>query len=665
MRKILIANRGEIARRVIRTAHAMGLETVAVFSDSDAGLPFVREATQAVPIGPAPATESYLVVDKILDAARRTGADAVHPGYGFLSENAAFAEACAAAGIAFIGPPPSAIRAMGLKDAAKRTMKSAGVPVVPGYQGDDQSLDRLERAAKAIGYPILIKAVAGGGGKGMRRVDDPKTFADNLLACKREAQRAFGNDSVLIERYLTKPRHIEVQVFGDSHGNVVHLFERDCSAQRRHQKVLEEAPAPGMPLALRQAMGDAAVKAAQSIGYVGAGTVEFIVDASVPLEQAEFYFMEMNTRLQVEHPVTELVTGLDLVEWQIRVARGEKLPLLQDQLGLKGHAVEARLYAEDADAGFLPSIGVLRALAFPEGRSGIRIDSGVEQGSEITVHYDPMIAKVIAYGPDRATAISRLIDALDATIVSGPTTNRAFLARLLGHARFRKGDVSTGMIEEVFADLKTPSEIPPKIIALAALASVTPKHPFSSDAAAASPWSALGPWRMNLPPQWHVDFTLPGGEHLSLSVLAEDALRRVVGLAEPVTGRGRWKNSLTFEADFDGSVLTGVVLESPSEIEVRVWGQTYRFARGLTAGDRVHATLRDGIIKAPMPGRILALDVKPGQFVEEGQRLLLMEAMKMEHRLVAPAKGTVKTVAISEGAQVGEGAVLLELDVER
>ena len=656
MHKILIANRGEIARRVIRTAHRMGLETVAVYSEADADAPHVREAGQAVLIGPAPAAESYLRIDAILDACRRTGADAVHPGYGFLSENAEFADACEASDIVFIGPPPSAIRAMGLKDAAKSLMKVAGVPVVPGYQGDDQSLARLERSAKAIGYPLLIKAVAGGGGKGMRRVDDPAEFADALIAAQREAARAFGNDGVLIEKYLTKPRHIEVQVFADAHGNAVHLFERDCSLQRRHQKVIEEAPAPGMPPAMREAMGEAAVKAAKAIQYRGAGTVEFIVDASVPLGEAPFYFMEMNTRLQVEHPVTEAITGLDLVEWQIRVAGGEPLPLRQDQLRINGHSVEARLYAEDPDAGFLPSTGTLTALSFPPKLPGVRIDAGVEQGGAVTVHYDPMIAKVIAHGADRQVAIDRLVAALDATVVEGVKTNRAFLARLVDHESFRAGDVDTAFIERHAETLKAWDQIPERIVAIAALAAAQP-----FDASPPSTiFERLGPWRLNLPPRRQVELYLDGQPlRLTLATSADGASIEGLGDA-PIAARARWRDAQTIEVDFAGDLVRTTVLNHDGAIEVRAGGQTFFLATRAPAADAVAAG-GGGRVTAPMPGRVLGVFVKQGQTVEKGDRLAVLEAMKMEHRLNAPAAGVVRALGVAEGDQVAEGALIVEI----
>ncbi len=659
MHKILIANRGEIARRVIRTAHRMGLETVAVYSEADAESPHVREAGQAVLIGPAPAAESYLRVDAILDACRRTGADAVHPGYGFLSENAAFAEACEASDIVFIGPPASAIRAMGLKDAAKTLMKVAGVPVVPGYQGDDQSLPRLERSAKAVGYPLLIKAVAGGGGKGMRRVDAPEEFADALMAAQREAARAFGNDGVLIEKYLTKPRHIEVQVFADSHGNAVHLFERDCSLQRRHQKVIEEAPAPGMPPEFRKSMGDAAVKAAKAIQYRGAGTVEFIVDASVPLGEAPFYFMEMNTRLQVEHPVTEAITGLDLVEWQIRVANGEPLPLTQDQLKITGHAVEARLYAEDPDNGFLPSIGTLTALSLPANLTGVRIDAGVEQGGAVTVHYDPMIAKVIAHGADRHVAIDRLVAALDASVVEGVRTNRAFLARLVDHEAFRAGDVDTAFIERHAETLKPSTDIPDRVMAIAALAAAQPY-----DAAPpATLFEKLGPWRMNLPPRRQIEFHPDGAPARHLILARSDDGTAIAGLETPLAARARWRAPTTIEVDFAGDLVRATVIAHDGAIEVRAGGRTFRLPTRPAAAASAAAG-GDGKVTAPMPGRVLALFVKLGQTVAAGERLAVLEAMKMEHRLNAPSAGTVKSLGVTEGDQVSEGALIVEIEAD-
>ena len=489
-KKILIANRGEIACRVMRTARRMGVATVAVYSDADARSMHVAMADEAVNIGPAPVADSYLRADRIIEAAKATGAEAIHPGYGFLSENPNFVAQVVEAGLVFIGPSAKSIRAMGLKDAAKALMEKAGVPVVPGYHGDGQALVLLATKAREIGFPVLIKARAGGGGKGMRKVDHPDDFAEALAGAKREAKAAFGDDAVLVEKYVEKPRHIEVQVFGDNHGNAVHLFERDCSAQRRHQKVIEEAPAPGMPEAMRKAMTDAAVKAAKAIDYSGAGTIEFIVDASEGLKPDRFWFMEMNTRLQVEHPVTEMVTGVDLVEWQLRVAAGEKIPLTQDQIRLNGHAFEARIYAEDATKGFLPAIGTLHHLRFPEhaaAGASMRIETGVRQGDAISPFYDPMIAKLVVHAADRPAALAALGEALEQTEIAGSITNTAFLAALAADADFAAGDVDTGLIgrhQEQLTTLPPPS---PGDIADAALAASGAR----ANPGAADPWSAM------------------------------------------------------------------------------------------------------------------------------------------------------------------------------
>ncbi|MDR3507997.1 MAG: biotin carboxylase N-terminal domain-containing protein, partial [Caulobacteraceae bacterium] len=486
---LLIANRGEIARRIIRTARRLGVRTIAVYSEADAQSPHVREADDAVLIGPAPARESYLLPARILEAARASGAQAIHPGYGFLSENAGFAEAVIDAGLIWVGPPPAAITAMGLKDQAKARMIAAGVPVTPGYLGDDQSDARLQAEADAIGYPVLIKAVAGGGGKGMRKVDRAEDFAPALASCRREAAASFGDDKVLIETYVARPRHIEVQVFGDAHGQVVHLFERDCSLQRRHQKVIEEAPAPGMTDAARAAVCDAAVRAAQAVGYQGAGTVEFIADASEGLRPDRIWFMEMKTRLQVEHPVTEAVTGLDLVEWQLRVASGEPLPLAQDQIRLNGWAMEARLYAENPATGFLPSIGRLEHFRLPD---TVRIDSGVEQGGQISPHYDPMIAKLIAHGADRATAAARLARACAGVQVHPVKTNAAFLARTLSDPAFIAGEVDTRFIEARLEALAAPALPSPDALTAAARALVPPDD--------GGPWTGLEGFRAGAAP---------------------------------------------------------------------------------------------------------------------------------------------------------------------
>ena len=653
MRKLLIANRGEIARRIIRTADRMGIATVAVYSDADTDALHVREAGQAVRIGPAPAAESYLDPARLLDAARRSGADAVHPGYGFLSENAAFADAVRAAGLTFVGPPSAAMRAMGLKDGAKAVMKKAGVPITPGYQGDDQSLVRLERAATAVGYPLLIKAVAGGGGKGMRSVTRPQDFAENLLSAQREGQSSFGNAGVLIEKLIARPRHVEVQVFADAHGNVVHLFERDCSLQRRHQKVIEEAPAPGLSERLRHTLGIAACAAATAIAYEGAGTVEFILDLDTldATGDPAFYFMEMNTRLQVEHPVTEAITGFDLVEWQLRVARGEMLPANQSAITTTGHAIEARLYAEDADNGFLPSVGTLSRVRFP---AAARIDSGVATGSVIGVHYDPMIAKVIAHAATRDAAIDALVAALDGCVVDGVRTNRAFLARLVDLPAFRAAEIDTGFIARHADALVPGTTSDDEAAAIAALATVTISAPPTTL------FERLGNWRLNLPAVRYVDLFDTTGKRIAMTLAPHPDGWAIDGLAVPMVVRGRWLDDIGFAIDFAGRRVDAVVVMDETGVEIRRGGVATRFA--WTAPAAASDSAHDGRIRAPMPGRVLALDAVVGNTVAAGARLLVLEAMKMEHRLTAPAAGTVRAVHIGEGDQVGDGAVLVELD---
>ena len=625
-KSVLVANRGEIARRVFRTARRMGLATIAVYSDADAGAAHVLEADRAVLIGPAAARESYLVPEKIIAAAKASGAEAIHPGYGFLSENADFAEAVSAAGLVWVGPPASAIRAMGLKDAAKALMQKAGVPVTPGYLGEDQSEASLAREAASIGYPVLIKAVAGGGGKGMRRVDDPADFAAALASCKREAASSFGDDRVLLETYVTRPRHIEVQVFGDAQGRVVHLFERDCSLQRRHQKVIEEAPAPGMDAATRAAITEAAVKAAKAVNYVGAGTIEFIADASQGLRPDRVWFMEMNTRLQVEHPVTEMVTGLDLVEWQLRVAAGEPLPLDQDQIGLTGHAVEARLYAENPAGGlFLPSTGVLDHFVLP---STVRADTGVEAGGEVTPFYDPMIAKLIAHAPTREAALAELAEACDAVEVWPVRTNAGFLARCLEAPDFIAGEVDTGFIARRLAELT--AEADPSPAALAAAAQAVMGGLSSDDP---SPWAnRLTGFRLNGPPDTTVRLFLDGKPVIA-DLAASSAPR--AGL---IAAEGR---IVVFEA---GEAFV-FVTHPPSEAVSEAAG--------------------DGAIRSPMPGKVTQVDAKAGEVVVKGQALVTLEAMKMEHALTAPFDGTVDTVAVNLGDQVSEGAVLVKLSANR
>jgi 3-methylcrotonyl-CoA carboxylase alpha subunit len=615
--KLLIANRGEIACRIMRTARKLGVATVAVYSDADAKALHVRQADESVHIGPSPAAESYLVGEKIIAAAQATGADAVHPGYGFLSENADFAQAVIDAGLIWVGPKPASIRAMGLKDAAKQLMRSAGVPVTPGYDGSDQSVERLTQEAEAIGYPVLIKAVAGGGGKGMRKVDAPADFAAMLASCRREAKASFGNDEVLLEKWITSPRHIEVQVFGDAHGQVVHLFERDCSLQRRHQKVIEEAPAPGMDAATREAICAAAVRAAKAVDYEGAGTIEFIADASEGLRADRIFFMEMNTRLQVEHPVTEEITGVDLVEWQLRVASGEPLPKQQKDLKINGHAIEARLYAEDTQKGFLPSTGTLDILQFDE---SARIDTGVVEGAEITPFYDPMIAKVIVHAPNRSGAISQLGRALRRSQVWPVRTNKGFMVRLLADETFRAGTMTTGLIAErgeALLERPRPNTRAMSSAARALLAQASGQDPLTF---------GLFNFRLNRDGASPVTIALNGEPN---------------SFAPDFAGRANtpwWR-------DADGGVL--MIVEGDDQIVTH--------ARSYGTGQ---AGAADGAIIAPMPGKVIAVDVSEAQAVTAGQRLMVLEAMKMEHALTAPFDGVVEGLTVSAGGQVQVEAVL-------
>ncbi|PIC00774.1 acetyl/propionyl/methylcrotonyl-CoA carboxylase subunit alpha [Caulobacter sp. X] len=646
---VLIANRGEIARRIIRTARELGVRTVAVYSEADADAPFVMEADAAILIGPAPAKDSYLDPRKILAAAKQMGADAIHPGYGFLSENADFAQSVIDAGLTWIGPPPSAIRAMGLKDAAKSVMIEAGVPTTPGYLGEDQSVERLAAEASKIGYPVLIKAVAGGGGKGMRKVERAEDFEAALGSCRREAAAAFGDDRVLLEKYVTRPRHIEVQVFGDSHGNVVHLFERDCSLQRRHQKVIEEAPAPGMDEATREAVCAAAVKAAKAVGYVGAGTVEFIADASEGLRADRIWFMEMNTRLQVEHPVTEMVTGQDLVEWQLRVAAGERLPLDQDEITLDGWAMEARLYAENPATGFLPSTGKLKHFRLPEG--DVRVDSAVEEGGEVTAFYDPMIAKLIAHGADREDAAQRLAEACALVEVWPVKTNAAFLAKCASHPDFVDGAVDTGFIEARLEELteRTFSDEP----AMAAIG--WRLDSFLEAEARRDPWesapSKLLGFRMNAD---RAAMTLP------MSVDGKPTPLRVAllgGGTEDWSWDIRHADGRTFD-----EVARLPTTYGKGPIHVFEGGDVQTFDFEAHVGGAGEGAASDGAILSPMPGKIVSVAVSAGQSVSKGQTLLTLEAMKMEHALVAPFDGVVAELSASAGGQVSEGVVLARLE---
>ncbi len=658
--KILIANRGEIAVRIMRTARRMGVATVAIYSDADAGSLHVAESDEAVRVGPAPVADSYLQAKAIIDAAKTTGAEAIHPGYGFLSENPDFVEQVEKAGLVFIGPSADAIRAMGLKDAAKALMERAGVPVVPGYHDERQEPEFLKQQADDIGYPVLIKARAGGGGKGMRKVDGPDQFADALAGAQREGKASFADDRVLIEKYVTSPRHIEMQVFGDDHGDAVHLFERDCSLQRRHQKVIEEAPAPGMTEEMRSAMGDAAVKAAKAIGYSGAGTVEFIVDGSDGLQPDRFWFMEMNTRLQVEHPVTEAITGLDLVELQLRIAAGEPLPFEQADLAIDGHAFEARLYAEDVARGFLPAIGTLDHLRFSD---SARNDTGVREADEITPHYDPMIAKVIVHGRSRDEALARMRAALADTKIAGTVTNKAFLSALCRHVGFSAGDVDTGLIERDLAQLVQEDETPMLAQAVAAIAALE----LAGEPSQADPWSSLPGWRI-----W-------------------GAAQHFVKLVQDTTVfdlRVSLRNSRDFKVSSQAdAVNVSLVDRAPGRMIVDGHAQPLCFAVSKVSGRVAQVTVflngdtfvfdvPDGVteagdaasgddIRAPMPGLVKQVRVKAGQQVSKGEALAVLEAMKMEHTLTAARDGTVGEIYVSDGDQVSDGDLLVSLVAEK
>ena len=660
---LLIANRGEIACRVAATARRLGIKTIAVYSDADAESKHVAACDVAVRLGPAPASESYLKADDILRVALEHGAQAIHPGYGFLSENEAFAQACTKAGISFVGPPASAIAAMGSKSAAKTLMQKAGVPLVPGYHGDEQAPDFLRQQADAMGYPVLIKASAGGGGKGMRVVTASKDFIAALTSCKREAIASFGDDKVLIERYLQKPRHIEIQVFSDTHNQHVYLFERDCSVQRRHQKVIEEAPAPGMTDARRQAMGEAAIAAARAVNYVGAGTVEFIAEPD-----GKFYFMEMNTRLQVEHPVTEMITGLDLVEWQLRVAAGERLPKTQQELQRCGHSIEARIYAENADKDFLPSIGRLMHLEFPMHdafmNADVRVDGGVRAGDTISPYYDPMIAKLIVRGADREQARVRMLRALAATQIVGVHTNVAFLSRLMGDEAFAQADLDTGLIErrrETLWPASTPATREALFLAAAAVLEQ------EKETGTQDPWAERNGWRVD------------GKYARTLSF--QDAERTQDVVIEVVEGQltlavATHRATLEVVSQAMGSPyaqsvallmgngqLAGTVVRQGSRIDVFVMGkcETLFLKDALASAGQAEAD-HAGSLTAPMPGKIIAIEVQAGDKVKRGQALLVMEAMKMEHTIVAGVDGIVENIHFGVGEQVAEGAVLISLE---
>ncbi|MGO8869163.1 MAG: acetyl/propionyl/methylcrotonyl-CoA carboxylase subunit alpha [Alphaproteobacteria bacterium] len=657
--KLLIANRGEIACRIIRTARRLGIKTVAVYSEADRHARHVVLADMARLIGPASARESYLNIEAILAAAAATGAEAVHPGYGFLSENAAFAEACEKAGFVFIGPPASAIRAMGSKSEAKRLMEKAGLPVVPGYHGADQGLARLRAAAERIGFPVLIKASAGGGGKGMRVVERAEALPSALASAKREAASAFGDDRVLLEKYLARPRHIEIQLFADAHGNAVHLFERDCSIQRRHQKVIEEAPAPGMTEKRRAQMGAAAVAAAAAIGYRGAGTVEFIVD-----EDGSFHFMEMNTRLQVEHPVTEMITGQDLVEWQLRVAAGEPLPLAQGDLAISGHAFEARLYAEDPERDFLPATGRLRHLRFPAEGPHVRVDAGVAEGDQVTIHYDPMLAKLIVWDRDREGALRRLAAALGACEVAGIATNIAFLSALAAHPAFAAAELDTGFIARHRAAL-VPEAKPAsdRVLALAALA-VFLERARAAQAAALhsgephSPWAISDGWRMN-DDNHHVLRFEDGERRVAVTVhyRSEGYVMDLPGGSCAV--RGELEGESALFADLGGERCRASVARMGRELNLFVDGTSHRLKLVDPLAALAGLEAVGGSLTAPMPGKIVEVLVADGSDVKRGTPLLVLEAMKMEHTIAAPADGRIERVKFKAGDQVEEGVELI------
>ena len=658
--RLLIANRGEIACRIIRTAKAMGLHVIAVYSDADRHAPHVAMADEAYLIGPAAAQKSYLDQDAILAAAAASGAEAIHPGYGFLAENAAFAERLAAAGLVLVGPSAAAIRAMGSKAEAKQLMAAAGVPLVPGYHGADQDLQQLRSAADEIGYPVLLKASAGGGGKGMRVVETADALDAAVDSARREALAGFGDDRLLVEKYLLKPRHIEVQILADGHGQVRHLLERDCSLQRRHQKVVEEAPAPDFDPQTRQEMTAAAVAAAQAVDYVGAGTVEFIVDAD-----GGFYFMEMNTRLQVEHPVTEMITGLDLVDWQIRIAQGAHIDFSQDAVTAAGHAIEVRLYAEDPGRGFLPQTGTLQKLALPTARPNVRVDAGVVTGGQVTVFYDPMIAKIIAHGADRDQARRTLAAALASTEIVGVKTNRGFLAAVLNDTDFAAGAVDTGFIERHLAALTAAEPVAETILALAAVWQyLSAQEPAGAGLDRHSPWAAGNGWRVNdMPLIWSHFMVDDAPRKVSLrpspkgdfAVTIGDWQTQITGAY--LTDRGLW-------AEIAGHGQEAQVALTDTVISLVVGGQR----RQLTLFDPL-ATSSDrmidlGQLTAPRPGRVLEVSIAAGGRVRKGDKLLILEAMKMEHAIKAPAAGVVKAIHVSAGAQVAEGTELIHFEAD-
>jgi 3-methylcrotonyl-CoA carboxylase alpha subunit len=660
--KLLIANRGEIACRIMATARQLEIATVAVCSEADRTARHVRLADEAVLIGPPAARESYLAIDRILAAAKKTRAEAIHPGYGFLSENEDFAAACEEAGLIFVGPSAASIRAMGSKSSAKELMAKASVPLVPGYHGAEQNVGFLQTEAGKIGYPVLIKASAGGGGKGMRVVDKAGDFEGALASCKREAAASFGDDCVLLERYLVRPRHIEIQVFADSHGGCISLFERDCSVQRRHQKVLEEAPAPGMTDGQRKEMGDAAIAAARAVGYVGAGTVEFIVDT-----EGRFYFMEMNTRLQVEHPVTEMITGLDLVEWQLRVAAGEKLPLTSNQLGIRGHAIEARIYAEDPAKGFLPSIGRLVHLVAPQRSNHVRVDTGVDQGDEITPYYDPMIAKLIVWDLDRERARKRMLQALSEYQIAGVANNLNFLGRLMACPAFAQAEFDTGLIErERDFLLSPPAQAPREAVLVAALAVLLaeakpPSYGGATGAQSLTPWILQDGWRLNSRASRVISFSEGEAERV-VRVTYENGGYRLELDGSSVAGSATNGEGAQLKVNLDGHQFEAAAVRLGEKYLLFLDGQNF----SLQLANRLQSAGEDsgtaGGLVAPMPGRIVAHLAEVGAVVERGTPLVIMESMKMELSIVAPAKGQVRSFPFAVGAIVAEGSTLVEYE---
>jgi 3-methylcrotonyl-CoA carboxylase alpha subunit len=664
--KVLIANRGEIACRVMATCRRLGIGTVAVYSEVDAGALHVRLADEAVCVGPAAARDSYLRIDAIIEAARQCGAQAIHPGYGFLSENPLFAERCAAAGLIFIGPSVAAMRAMSSKASAKEIMQRCGVPLLPGYHGEDQDAARLKSEAERIGYPVLIKATAGGGGKGMRVVERAADFDERLASCQREAAASFNDARVLLEKYLLKPRHIEVQIFGDNHGQVLHLFERDCSAQRRHQKVLEEAPAPHLDEQQRERMTQAACDAARAVGYSGAGTVEFLLEPA-----GGFYFMEMNTRIQVEHPVTEMITGIDLVEWQLRVAAGETLPRRQGEIALSGHAIEVRLYAEIPEAGFLPSSGVLRRFELPPASGAVRLETGSEAGDRVGIDYDPMLAKLIVHADTRAQAVAALEAALSQVRIAGVGNNVMFLRRLAGSKTFHSGLLDIGFIEREH-ELVSGSLAPPnaQVLAAAALWSVAQERP-----AAASVWNRGDGWRLNGQLRRTLEFeaTAPGGAAGGVAAATAAALSVVVeyrpeglklGIAEHSVGASLVaQGEDIFHLQYGAEGVRVQIEEDAGQLRIVIGSDEFRLRRRDPLRSSADAYVAEASLTAPMPGRVIAQLVTAGATVVKGAPLLILEAMKMEHTICAPASGTVRGFRAAVGEQVREGVELIDFEL--